>query len=192
MPTKKTRKPPAKTRRKQSLTTSPPRRKAGTTPNAKKTGRLRSPRPGWTFPALRNNDGCGVAIVVGEQTKGQWDEAVEQQQITSTKRAVGGKPGVSATTCRALAGLGHPMRAKLMQKLLEGPAIYRTLARITKLKPGPLYHHINELRLAGLIRPKQRDLYELTRGGRNLILVAMAVGPLVRDSRRRPQPKVPE
>jgi predicted transcriptional regulator len=73
-----------------------------------------------------------------------------------------------------------------MAKLLEGPVTYRGLQKVTRLKAGPLYHHINQLRLANLILPKQRDLYELTRGGRNLILTAMAAGPLIRDKRRRP------
>ncbi len=90
--------------------------------------------------------------------------------------------------CEALAAVGHVQRARLMVKLLEGPATYRALQRITGAKPGPLYHHVNQLRLAGLILPKQRDLYELTRGGRNLILAAIAVGPLIKDRRRRPVP----
>jgi len=73
-----------------------------------------------------------------------------------------------------------------MVKLLEGPGTYRALQKVTKLKAGPLYHHVSQLRLAGLILPKQRDLYELTRGGRNLILTVAAVGGLIRDGRRRP------
>jgi len=67
--------------------------------------------------------------------------------------------------------------------------IYRSLQQLTKLKAGPLYHHINQLRLAGLILPKQRDLYELSRSGRNLIMTVMALGSLVRDRRRRPLAK---
>lgn len=78
------------------------------------------------------------------------------------------------------------MRLKILLKLLEGPATYRGMQKTTKLKAGPLYHHINQLRLSGLILPKQRDLYELTRGGRNLMLIAMAAAPLIADSRRRP------
>lgn len=88
-----------------------------------------------------------------------------------------------------MAAVGHPHRGKIMLKLLDGPATYRTLQKVTRLKAGPLYHHINQLRLAGLILPKQRDLYELTRGGRNLILAAMLLGPLIRDTRRRPLSK---
>jgi predicted transcriptional regulator len=91
--------------------------------------------------------------------------------------------------CQALGAVGHAKRAQLLGKLLDGPATYRALQRVTRLKPGPLYHHVNQLRLAGLILPKQRDLYELTRGGRNLILAVMAVAPLIRDPRRRPLPE---
>ena len=98
-----------------------------------------------------------------------------------------GKLHISAATCRALAAVGHDVRARLMTKLLEGPATYRALERASGQKAGPLYHHINQLRLAGLILPKQRDLYELTRGGRNLILTVSVLGPLLRDVRRRPQ-----
>ena len=95
---------------------------------------------------------------------------------------------VSRRTCQALGAFGHAGRVGLLAKLLEGPATYRSLQRVTRLKPGPLYHHINQLRLAGLILPKQRDLYELTRGGRNLILAVMVVGGVIGDARRRPQP----
>lgn len=92
----------------------------------------------------------------------------------------------SAATCRVFAAAGHPTRAKLLGKLIEGPATYRALQTATKLAAGPLYHHIQQLRLAGLILPKQRDLYELTRGGRNLVVVMAALEPLLRDGRRRP------
>ncbi|MBU0716604.1 MAG: hypothetical protein KJ749_00005, partial [Planctomycetes bacterium] len=101
----------------------------------------------------------------------------------------GGRRGsrtIDAKTLACLAAAGHPIRGRLLTKLLEGPATYRALQRTTKTKAGPLYHHINQLRLAGLIMPKQRDLYELTRAGRNLILVALAIKPLLNDRRRRP------
>jgi len=82
--------------------------------------------------------------------------------------------------------LGHVQRIKVIRKLLDGPASYQALKRLTKLKPGPLYHHVNQLRLAGMILPKQRDLYELTRAGRNMVLGIMVLAPLTHDSRRRP------
>ncbi len=82
--------------------------------------------------------------------------------------------------------LGHVQRMKIIRKLLDGPATYQALKRLTKLKPGPLYHHVNQLRLAGLILPRQRDLYELTRAGRNMVLAMLVLAPLTHDSRRRP------
>jgi predicted transcriptional regulator len=82
--------------------------------------------------------------------------------------------------------LGHVQRMKVIRKLLDGPATYQALKRLTKLKPGPLYHHVNQLRLAGLILPRQRDLYELTRAGRNMVLGMMVLEPLIHDARRRP------
>ncbi len=99
------------------------------------------------------------------------------------------RPVVTEATCQALSTLGHLQRVRMLSKLLDGPCTYAALAKTTKLKAGPLYHHINQLRLSGLVLPKQRDLYELTRGGRNLALIAMVAGSLAKDSRRRPLPK---
>jgi hypothetical protein len=128
-------------------------------------------------------------ILVAERVDGAWDEA-GQKVLVGGGASAARKGGTSTKTlhqvCHAMGALGHPSRMRMMLKMLEGPATYRTLQRVTKLKAGPLYHHVNQLRLTGLILPKQRDLYELTRGGRNLMLVAMAAGPLVRDRRRRP------
>ena len=148
-----------------------------------------------SFPGLRRQDGCGAMLLVAEHVGGEWEEItqlceVELGSSLSRRRVVTRRATrISPRTCRALAALGNDQRVKIMAKLLEGPAIYRSLQRVTRLRAGPLYHHINQLRLAGLILPKQRDLYELTRGGRNLILAAMVVGPFIRDGRRRPQPR---
>jgi len=85
--------------------------------------------------------------------------------------------------CISLAAAGSPMRARILLKLLREKATYSDLQRTTKLQAGPLYHHINQLRMAGLIGPKQRDTYELTRGGRNLIMIIAAAAPLIRNGR---------
>jgi len=145
------------------------------------------------------SDGCSATVEVVEIAGAEKDEGASSVTCAvapvggtkkGRKRAKGGaKPKgqrVSAVTCRAMAAVGHEVRAKLLVKLLEGPATYKALKRVAKQEAGPLYHHISQLRLAGLILPKQRDLYELTRGGRNLILVVLAMSPLVRDRRRRP------
>jgi len=114
------------------------------------------------------------------------DSPSSRRQARRSKKAV--LRTLSYPTVRqAICAAAHSVRVRIMVELLEGPAIYRTLKKLTKLKPGPLYHHINQLRLGGLINPKERDLYELTRGGRNLILVLAAARTLIHDKRRRPQ-----
>jgi len=144
------------------------------------------------FSGLKNLDGCGARLWLVEHAGDTWDQSTQSSEVHLSVGGADRKGGrgraakVSPTTCQALGAFGHGQRVKIMAKLLEGPATYRSLQRVTKLKAGPLYHHINQLRLAGLILPKQRDLYELTRGGRNLMLTAMVMGPLIRDARRRP------
>ena len=93
-----------------------------------------------------------------------------------------------ARAAEALAAAGSLHRLRIMAYLLEGPATYRALQKTTGLRVGPLYHHIDRLRLAGLMGPKERDLYTLTRAGRNLILVVIAALRLLNDRRARPQP----
>jgi hypothetical protein len=143
----------------------------------------------------------GALVAVRESTGSDLDDSVNAFRVGGTQRAkrrgrgaTGGgalrKGGlrIPPATWRALAAVGHVQRGRIMTKLLEGPATYQALQKVTKLKAGPLYHHVNQLRLAGLMLPKERDLYELTKGGRNLILAVIAVGGLIRDKRRRPVP----
>lgn len=137
---------------------------------------------------------CAAHVMITEQVDGSRDRAehgraflLDLSAQRKGRKAARIKPPDAQTT-RALAAVGHAQRAKILAKLLEGPATYRALQSVTRLKAGPLYHHVNELRLAGLILPKQRDLYELTRGGRNAIMVACVMQKLLRDRRRRPIP----
>ncbi|HSW47368.1 MAG TPA: hypothetical protein VLM89_17530 [Phycisphaerae bacterium] len=85
-----------------------------------------------------------------------------------------------ADLARLLAAIAHPQRIAMLRELLAAEASHKTLAKLSGLKPGPLYYHIRELRTAGLIGPKVRDLYLLTRKGRRLILATLALGKLVR------------
>ncbi len=81
---------------------------------------------------------------------------------------------------RLLAAVAHAQRLAILRELLAGEATHKTLARLTKLKAGPLYYHVRELRAAGLIGPKVRDLYVLTRRGRRLLLGLLAIERLAR------------
>jgi len=74
-----------------------------------------------------------------------------------------------------LAAMGHVQRLRIMLKLLGGDATHKLLSKETGLKPGPLYHHIRELRSAGMIGPKIRDLYTLSDTGRRVLLTILAM-----------------
>lgn len=159
------------------------------------------------FSALgrrRPPDGLGVVVGVVETVGGQIDATViagdrlgnlgprrgaRGTSILGPARLGGSGPKSARLVGTALAAMGHPARIKILTMLLDGPGVYRSLQKVTGLKPGPLYHHVNQLRLAGLIGPKQRDLYELTRAGRNLLMVTLALEPLLKDRRLRPQAK---
>ena len=151
--------------------------------------------PRHPFPGLRKTSGLGVAISIVEnadesldvvEASGEWPSPTDAKRAGPGKKNTSGRPRLNKRVCVAMAAAGHEVRGKLMLKWLDGPATDLALKRVTKLEAGPLYHHINQLRLAGLILPKQRDLYELTRGGRNLILAMMVLDRAVHDRRRRP------
>lgn len=109
---------------------------------------------------------------------GRGDAALERRRTALRGRI--------ALAVGAMSALGHKARVTLMVRLLEGPATYRAIRQATRLKAGPLYHHVHHLRLAGLLRPKERDLYELTRSGRNMLLIALAASGMIADQRARP------
>ena len=166
------------------------------TAGVKKRGRAK--RPANRAPRrAASAEGLSALLLVDEWGGGSHEQVCQVARIgvrpekPSLPKRLAASVGrrrfrASAATCRAFAAAGHPTRVKLLAKLVEGPATYRSLQTTTKLAAGPLYHHINQLRLARLILPKQRDLYELTRGGRNLVAAMAALEPLLRDGRRRP------
>lgn len=81
---------------------------------------------------------------------------------------------------RMLAAIAHPQRLAILLKLLASEANHKLLTKTTGLKAGPLYYHLRELREAGLIGPRTRDLYVMTRLGRRVILAAIATEQLCR------------
>jgi hypothetical protein len=88
-----------------------------------------------------------------------------------------------------LGAFGNGCRLTILLMLLAGPATYQALQQAVHLKPGPLYYHITQLRLAGLLCPKARDLYMLTRGGRDALLLALLMGSVIDDTRSRRLPE---
>jgi hypothetical protein len=77
-----------------------------------------------------------------------------------------------------LGAVAHPKRIQIMAELLGGDTTHRSLTRSTRLKAGPLYYHLRELRSARLIGPKVRDIYSLTPRGRRVLLGVLVLGEL--------------
>lgn len=62
-----------------------------------------------------------------------------------------------------LAALGNPHRLAIVQLLLQQPASAQELqAALVVSSPGQLYHHLKELRTAGILDQHQRGTYHLT------------------------------
>ncbi len=149
--------------------------------------RIRSRRPAASLGvelALKVADGWAndtkKVRLVGESRRRTGHAAIPsvQDRIRAARKvSVGCRP---AKLARLLAAIGHPQRIAILRELLAGEATHKALAKITRLKAGPLYYHIRELRSAGLIGPKVRDLYVMTRRGRRAILVSLALERLAR------------
>jgi DNA-binding transcriptional ArsR family regulator len=52
---------------------------------------------------------------------------------------------------RALKALADPTRMRIMRYLAEEPLTPAQLSRLLRLRPPTVIHHLNELRLAGLV-----------------------------------------
>jgi len=114
-----------------------------------------------------------IAGIVRPPRRGANDvfPGVKDRETIARRVARGTRPERLA---RLLAAIAHPQRLVILLKLLAGEATHKLLTKATGLKAGPLYYHLRELREAGLIGPRVRDLYVLTRQGRRLILAVVA------------------
>ena len=69
----------------------------------------------------------------------------------------------------ALKALADPTRLRILRYLLEGPGTPSELAKILRLRPPTVIHHLNQLRLAGLVRltvsPETERRYEVRMDG---------------------------
>jgi hypothetical protein len=74
-----------------------------------------------------------------------------------------------AMLCSAMA---NPRRVAMLKAIFTGAGSYAALSETLGLKAGPLYHHVRELRLAGLLELAERDTYRLTEYGKYALLLA--------------------
>jgi len=130
-------------------------------------------QPGWAGLVVVCDDKRAWRVVAGES--GTTSQKGRQRRRNPARRAGGGSV---RSFVRSLAAAAHPQRMAMLTLLLSGAGRYAALRMATRLKVGPLYYHIRELRTAGLLQPKKRDIYELTVRGRQLALALQAVASL--------------
>jgi DNA-binding transcriptional ArsR family regulator len=65
--------------------------------------------------------------------------------------------------------MADPTRLRILHYMLEGPCTTSELSRILRLRPPTINHHLNNLRLAGLIHvnisPQVERLYSIRSEG---------------------------
>ncbi|MEK6799838.1 MAG: winged helix-turn-helix domain-containing protein [Planctomycetota bacterium] len=139
-----------------------------------------SPSRANMFSELGRCNGFGVFLSVAERVDGPPHCVRSKVVVIPGKRrsAILGEKDASVLAC-----LGHAQRLRILWTLLDAPGTYRALAKATGLRGGPLYFHVAQLRLAGLVRVVERDLYESTRSGRIVLLAALGISKAIRGMR---------
>ena len=86
---------------------------------------------------------------------------------------------------KLLSAFGHPQRVAIAKAIYAGAHRYASLRESVDLKAGPMYHHLRELRLAGVLADGPRDAYELTDRGRDAVIVLCSLASLWQDGAGR-------
>ncbi|HUN82696.1 MAG TPA: hypothetical protein VMV81_14420 [Phycisphaerae bacterium] len=161
----------------------------------------RAKRPGGGleafFPKLagtKKRFGVGVLLALAQR---QGDEAaVRYAAIEEAFERPGLRPK-AALLARAdarkiselLTGLAHPDRIRVATAIMTGANTHRLLKESLQLKTGPLYHHLRELQMAGLVGMASRNFYVLTEPGELALYIATGLaaglGKAGRWKRRR-------
>jgi len=79
---------------------------------------------------------------------------------------------------KLFAAFGHPQRVAIMKAIFAGAGTYADLREKVGLKAGPMYHHLRELRLAGVLADGPRDVYRLTGLGRDALMIACSIASI--------------
>lgn len=80
---------------------------------------------------------------------------------------------------KVLSAFANPHRVAIMKAIFTGAGSYAELRKRVGLKAGPMYHHLRELRLAGMLADGSRDMYDLTTQGRDLLAIMCSLPSLI-------------
>ncbi|MBN1344789.1 MAG: winged helix-turn-helix transcriptional regulator [Phycisphaerae bacterium] len=86
---------------------------------------------------------------------------------------------------KLLCAFAHPQRVAIIKAIFTGAGTYADLRERVGLKAGPMYHHLRELKLAGVLADGPRDVYRLTRQGKDALILACSLATLHDRNRAR-------
>lgn len=142
------------------------------------------------FPELGRASVCfgvGVAIAIAEAAGDRPRVRIHRRSSFSGKAGDRHRQRLFETVqdsdlSKFLAAFGQRRRLQISRAILSGANTHHELARVSGLAPGPLYHHIKTLERAGMLVMVERNRYDLTAFGRDLLLVATI---LIASAKRR-------
>lgn len=148
-------------------------------PDAAASAAQDSHRPGvldperfWALAGLQERIGAGSAVLFTGSLKLPGEKAYVWQQGIDAEELLGADWNQAAD---ALAALGHPIRLKLIQEVLNGASTTAEIGATEGLgTTGQLYHHLRQLVAAGWLSPAGRGRYEVPAGRVVPLLVAIA------------------
>lgn len=168
------------------------RRRPAGAPKGKGTRGRAARLLGGVFPRLRMKGPLfGFASVCAIVEAGDGDRRVHVGQVD----ALGRRPDPSRRQkllrgldqpgmARVFAALGSSRRLAMLGAIFDGACSYAELVGRLNMKAGPLYHHVRELRLAGLLESDARDSYRLSKRGRYAWLAACSLDALLKGVRQ--------
>lgn len=150
---------------------SAPEESESVAPEAAMAGVLDSERF-WALIGLQERIGAGSAVLFAGSVRLPGEKSNVWQQGADAAELLHAEWDQAAA---ALGALGHPIRLRLIQTVLNGAT---TTAEIGATEgfgtTGQLYHHIRQLVAAGWLAPTGRGRYEVPAGRVVPLLVAIA------------------
>lgn len=126
----------------------------------------------WVLAGLKERIGTNSAVLFAGSVNLSSGRAYHWQQGTDATELLEQDCEHAAG---ALAALGHPLRLKLLQEILNGAGTTAAIAATDGIgTTGQLYHHLRELGAAGWLTSSRRGYYEVPGARVVPLLVAIA------------------
>jgi len=151
------------------------------------------------FPGLRRRKrpfGAGVLIAFAECRGGRPSLRLVRRESFSNHAGEGLRTPLLGMVAeeelaRVLAGFAQRSRVGVLRAILSGANTHAALKHRTGLAAGPLYHHLRSLERAGLVVFVERNRYDVSQLGRDLIMLATVACADANQRLTKKKPNVP-